>query len=240
MIPDVWRWFSPSQSVSEWFREKRKYILASVVVAVTCFCLVLGLCLMETKTTPTTIAGFIISGGSSGSRLRSAEVFNPVTGHSYPVGDLLHPRSHAPMCNNMICGGSDSHDVSRSCEMFDGSSSFTRLPVTLLKRRFDHLCWGLKTGEIILFGGKHSKKTTERISADGSSSSLNFTLPHNTRHACGIDLGDYFVVINGHPGKNAVTRYTQTGFDKDLAKLNEGRNMPALSLLMRVDELIFW
>ena len=127
------------------------------------------------------ILGFIISGGSSGSRLRSAEVFNPVTGTSYPVEDLLHPRSHAPMCNNMICGGSESHDASRSCEIFDGSSSFKRLPVTLVKRRLDHLCWALKSGEIILFGGKHSMKTTERISADGSSSSLAFTLPYNTR-----------------------------------------------------------
>ena len=113
--------------------------------------------------------------------LRSAEVFNPVTGQSDPVEDLLHPRSHAPMCNNMICGGSESHDTSRSCEIFDGISSFTRLPVTLLERRYNHLCWALKTGEVILLGGKHSKRTTERISADGSSSSANFSLPYRTR-----------------------------------------------------------
>lgn len=85
------------------------------------------------------------------------------------------------MCNNMICGGYGSPDPDRSCEMFDGSYSFTKLPVSLVEKRDDHLCWGLNTGEVILFGGADSKGTTERVSADGSSSSAGFTLPYDTQ-----------------------------------------------------------
>ena len=126
--------------------------------------------------------GFIIAGGYSGSVQSSAEVFNPVTGHSCPVGDLPQPRQDAPLCNNIICGGYGAPDPERSCEMFDGISSFTRLPVSLVQRRDDHLCWGLQSGEVILFGSYDSKRTTERVSADGLSSSTDFNLPYDTRY----------------------------------------------------------
>ena len=126
------------------------------------------------------VLGFLIAGGSTlTADRRSAEVFNPVTGNSCPVGDLPEARFRASMCNNMIFGGFTSGSE-RSCEMFDGSSSFTRLPVTLVERRDDHLCWGLKSGEVILLGGSNSKRTTERVSADGSSSSADFSLPYDT------------------------------------------------------------
>ena len=124
--------------------------------------------------------GFIIAGGYKSRILNSAEVFNPATGHSCPVGDLPQTRRDTQMCNSMLCGGYGSPEPDRSCEMFDGSYSFTRLPVTLVERRDDHLCWGLKSGEVILLGGSSSKRTTERVSADGSSSSADFSLPYDT------------------------------------------------------------
>ena len=125
--------------------------------------------------------GFIIAGGYTGSVLRSAEVFNPMTGHSCPVGDLPGTRQDAPICNNIICGGDGQPEPDQSCDMFDGSSSFTRLPVSLVRKRDDHLCWALKSGEVILFGSYDSKRTTERVSADGSSSTVDFNLPYDTR-----------------------------------------------------------
>ena len=122
--------------------------------------------------------GFMIAGGFSGSTLRTAEVFNPLTGHSCLIEDLTEPRQEATMCNNMICGGLDL----QSCELFDGTSSFTRLPVSLLRGREDHLCWAINTGEIILFGGYHSDRTTEKVSADGFSSTRDFNLSNVTRY----------------------------------------------------------
>merc|ERR1711874_1516 len=200
-----------------------------------------------TTWTTTNTVGVLIAGGTTGdwsSASSSAEVFNPVTGNSCPVGDLPQNRKESPICNNMICGGLGSPDPRRSCELFDGSSSFTRLPVTLLQRRSHHLCWGLKSGEVILFGGSDdsSGNSTERISADGSSSSEDFSLPYNTSFSCGIDLGgyfdlgEYFVVTGGYITQSPsmlpnsasdvlslVTQYSEAGFDKYLAPLNQRR-----------------
>ena len=47
--------------------------------------------------------------------------------------------------------------------------------------------------------------------------------------ACGIDLGDYFVVTGGFDGKDTVAQYSETGFEKYLAKLNQGRHHHACS-----------
>ena len=128
-------------------------------------------------------SGFIIAGGYTGSDLSSAEVFNPLTGHSCPVEDLPQTRRSGPICNNMICGGYGSPAPDRSCEMFDGTSSFTRLSVTLVEQRRYHLCWGLQSGAVILLGGSDSRsiRTTERVSADGSSSSSDFSLSDDTK-----------------------------------------------------------
>ena len=81
------------------------------------------------------------------------------------------------MCNNMVCGGWTGRTGGlKSCEKFDGISTFTPLPVRLIKSRYGHLCWGLKSGDVLLLGGQDS--TTERVSADGSSSKLDFKLPY--------------------------------------------------------------
>ena len=125
-------------------------------------------------------SGFIIAGGTPVTS--SVEVFNPLTGHSCPVDDLPKKRRSGQICNNMICGGYGSPAPDRSCEMFDGASSFTRLSVTLVEQRRYHLCWGLQSGAVILLGGFDSRsiRTTERVSADGSSSSSDFSLPDDT------------------------------------------------------------
>ena len=128
---------------------------------------------------------FIITGGSitlenrKSSSVATAEIFNPLTHHTCPVGNLNNKRTLHTLCNNMVCGGSDSRALMRSCEMFDGITHFKRLPVRLVKSRNRHICWGLKSGDVLLLGGKYSRKTTERVSADGSSSSLDFRIPYD-------------------------------------------------------------
>ena len=109
--------------------------------------------------------------------LHSTEIFNPVTRRTCSVGNLKQARSGHTMCNNIVCGGYN-RETEKSCEKFDGISSFTSLPVRLVKDRNNHLCWGLKSGDVLLLGGYHSQTTTERVSADGSSSKLAFKLPY--------------------------------------------------------------
>ena len=63
--------------------------------------------------------------------------------------------------------------------MFE-NSTFSALPVRLVRRRAGHLCWKLDSGEVLLLGGKSrfSIRTTERVSEDGSSSKLDFILAY--------------------------------------------------------------
>ena len=68
----------------------------------------------------------------------------------------------------------------RSCVKFEADGTFTPLTVSLVKERSYHTCWSLPSGEVLLLGGWGSPTTTERVSADGSSSSADFTLPYNT------------------------------------------------------------
>ena len=131
------------------------------------------------------LSGILIVGGSAYKErnysewndLNSAEIFNPMTRRTCSVGDLKQARFSQPMCNNMVCG-SNGMETGKSCEKFDGVSRFTSLPVRQVERRHRHLCWGLKSGDILLLGGSSSEKITERVSADGSSSKLDFKLPY--------------------------------------------------------------
>ena len=107
--------------------------------------------------------------------LNSASIFNPVTRRTCSVGNPKQARAEHTMCNNIVCGGWF-REAKKSCEKFDGISSFTSLPVRLVKERNNHLCWGLKSGDVLLLGGQDF--TTERVSADGSSSKLDFKLPY--------------------------------------------------------------
>ena len=120
-----------------------------------------------------------MGGYRNGKAINSAEIFNPVTRRTCSAGHLKQTRSLHTMCNNMVCGGwtREGNRAGRSCEKFDGISSFTSLPVRLVKHRYRHLCWGLKSGDVLLFGGLETS-TTERVSADGSSSKLEFKLPY--------------------------------------------------------------
>jgi len=72
-------------------------------------------------------------------------------------------------------------------------------------------------------GSSGTSATTERISADGSSSSADFALPYDTAQACGIDLGDSYVVTGGSYSKQKVAQYTLTGEVTYLADLQQGR-----------------
>ena len=113
--------------------------------------------------------------------LKSAEIFQPKIRSNCSVGNLNIARSGHSMCNNIVCGGWIKQ-AERSCEKFDGISTFTSLPVRLVGVRWSHSCWGLKSGDVLLIGGwKKDTDTAEKVSADGSTSSFAFKLPYKTQ-----------------------------------------------------------
>jgi len=186
-----------------------------------------------TTTTNTTIStsksGVLIVGGfKPGGFSNSAEEFNTNTGETCSVGDLPESNYGMSLCHRMVCGGQ--HALT-SCSKFEADSTFSTLPVTLRESRAYHLCWGLPSGEVLLLGGSYSEKTTERVSADGSSSSPDFNFPYYTLYACGIDLGDSYVVTGGNDGSTMqiVAKFSVTGEVSYLANLNTGRYEHACS-----------
>ena len=124
--------------------------------------------------------GFLIVAGKRSytrSPLLPTEKFNPFSDESCPAGEINRRTIAASFCNNLLCGGDPTF---RSCEKFDGVSTFEALAVSLVERRKFHICWGLQSGEVLLMGGHYSATTTELVSADGTSSSTNYSLPYVT------------------------------------------------------------
>ena len=117
----------------------------------------------------------------------SSEIFTPLGSKSSKcsVGNLNVARTGHSMCNNIVCGGTKE----RTCEKFDGTSTFTLLRVKLTGARWSHSCWGLKSGDILLFGGYTDEywkydfdgdsDSAEKVSADGSSSKIAFKFDYH-------------------------------------------------------------
>jgi len=166
--------------------------------------------------------GILTVGGYRGSQLSTAEIFNPISGRSCKIGDLPVATNGLSLCGNLACGGWGSR---KSCSLFDGAGTFTALSVTLREERVYHLCWQLQSGEVLLLGGGSttgSVSTTERLSADGSSSTADFNLPYEIYYACGIERNGKFVVTGGVRESN-VAEFTETGQVTYLADLQTGR-----------------
>ena len=131
------------------------------------------------KTLKIFYSGILTVGGSnSNGHLRTAEVFNPKSGQSCKIGEIPVATNRLSMCGTLVCGGEKSR---KSCARFDGLGTFTTLSVTLTESRQNHLCWELPSKEVLLFGGDFGRSTTERVSADGTSSMADFNLPYDIR-----------------------------------------------------------
>ena len=105
--------------------------------------------------------------------LSSVEIFNPRTKESCQANDLPMASEGGSLCNNLICGGDNMY---HSCLRYNGDGSVTTLDLRLENKRRNHLCWTLPSGEVLLMGGSNSEGTTDKVSADGESSSRDFNL----------------------------------------------------------------
>jgi len=183
------------------------------------------------------VPGFLISGGSSYSSDKKAELYNPASGNSCPVQHLQQDRLWHSSCGGLVCGGEGSRSSSwssqQSCERITGTEVSPLPSLTLRQERYHHLCWSLTADEVMLLGGRRSPNTTEIVY--GSSSSKGFTLPYETSRACGIEVGDHYIVTGGYdydaPEEtlNTVAKYSQSGLVDYLPSLNTRRYQHACS-----------
>ena len=113
---------------------------------------------------------------------KEVEVWNPVTWKGcithtdIGIGEGL---SGHTICGNLLCGGDRNW---QSCWILDpNTGNFTKTEVELKKKRYLHMCWNIggEGGDILLLGGEEdASNTTELVSSNGTTSSLNFTLKH--------------------------------------------------------------
>jgi len=178
----------------------------------------------ELKTTPDdTIcneerkeSGFIITGGLNTGAQRKAEAYNPLTGRNCPLPDLTQEMNLHSQCGQLIC-------KERSCIKINSMGFSSSASVSLSHRRSKHLCWSQPGGEVMLLGGEYSPYSSEVISSDGSSTRANrWSLAYKTDSACGVEVGDKFVVSGGsdrYARDWALSNVVRYGRQGDVEKL---------------------
>ena len=123
----------------------------------------------------------IITGGSSVGL--KVEVFNTNKNKNCRLPDLAGGKRYRhSQCGHLLCGGTVI-TTRRSCLKLNPlTGNFTPTSVKLREGRDNHLCWDVEgeNGPVLLMGGLYSKRSTELVSSDGSSSSASFTLTHKT------------------------------------------------------------
>merc|ERR1711902_458916 len=184
-----------------------------------------GLCTNPPTTEPPTTAALIISGGypldSAGI---SVEVFVPTTGQHCQLPSLPGGRRSDHSVNDRtICGGGVYNVYSasrRSCLTLNSNGNWLET-TSLLEQRYHHSSWASPSG-LILMGGRGSKRTTEKIEADGTST-YSFELKYDIDLACPINLGSTVVITGDRHDQTRVTEYSEAGFSRDLPQLQQGR-----------------
>lgn len=171
--------------------------------------------------------------GGFGTTNRKVELYNPASGNSCPLEDLQEDRSHHTSCGGLICGGDTNFGQQfQSCDKIQGTKISSLPNLKLRQMRVNHLCWSLPDGKTLLLGGSLVAATTTEVISQ-SSSSDSFELPYRTDMACGIVVGDRYIVTGGvdtgaTPGGewkalDTVANYSQSGQVEYLPSLNQKR-----------------
>ena len=121
----------------------------------------------------------MITAGHNGGRLRSAEIFNPVTKTSCSLPKLPETRNYHSEDGGVACGGHNSIATMTSCVKWSPASGSWTKSHTLRQKRSAHDSWVTASG-VYLIGGSFSKRTSEKVKLDGSVEE-GFSLKYDTR-----------------------------------------------------------
>ena len=109
----------------------------------------------------------MITGGRNNFRLKSAEVFNPVTKTSCSIPQLPEGRYYHSQEQGLVCGGGYPDPIGTTCVKWSPASGTWNQSHTLLVKRFAHVSWVTASG-VYLIGGEWSRTTSEKVKMDGS------------------------------------------------------------------------
>ena len=107
---------------------------------------------------------------------KTAEIFVPSTGQHCQLTDLPGGRYYTGSENYTVCGG-EGEDTKTSCHSLTSGGTWEKTS-ELLESRVGYSSWASPSG-LMLLGGWYSRRTTEMIQENGTSS-YNFTLEYDT------------------------------------------------------------
>ena len=117
------------------------------------------------------VAAILVVGG--GSTHKSVEAITTDGTPLCTLPDLSDERRRHTMDNHIICGGYNAQSAAQSsCHSFI-AGEWTKYRNDLKTQRYNHVSWRRQDGEVILFGGQNSKKTSEVVSSSGHQKGFN-------------------------------------------------------------------
>jgi len=165
----------------------------------------------------------LITGGTDTSiYLRNNEIFNPFTRASCSLRRLPKALAFHTFDRGLACGGSHS-DTRTTCMKWSPDTGTWTQSHTLRQWRYGHVSWATASG-VYLIGSWWSPSTSEKVKLDGSVEE-GFSLKYNTSFACSIPNPDdnEVIITGGNSTLKTVSVYSEAGWQRDLASLNQGR-----------------
>jgi len=186
----------------------------------------------EAPSSPSTTEAIIVAGGKPDTTSVEALTQDGQNLCLLPSLPTQHGRFGHTMDGNIMCGGmSTNYQASKNCIFFKEGS--WENPIDLNYARFHHVSWGrsdppMNVEQSHLFGG--DKKVnggpgdpfSSEVSGSAKGSASNYSLSHQVRNACSIQLRDYVVITGGYQSK-AVYKYNDIGFVAALPSMNSNR-----------------
>jgi len=167
----------------------------------------------------------LVVGGWKEKTLKSVEAITTDGTPLCTLPDLPYEIRRHTMDDHIICGGYNDQSLTQSSCHYFIAGEWTKYRNDLKTQRVNHVSWRRQDGEVILFGGLNSKKTSEVVSSSGHQKAFN--LQHEVSESCAIKLDDYFVITGGYPSVTTVSKYDKNGWVKDLTSMNTGRSLHA-------------
>ena len=123
----------------------------------------------------------IITGGSDGkNKLKTAEIYHPITNTSFFVRSLPEGRIVHSQDGLLACGGADSN-TQKTCVKWSPTSGTWNQSNNLTENRTRHTSWATASG-VYLIGGEKSPLTSEKVKFDGSDVPSTFDVRKDARY----------------------------------------------------------
>ena len=126
------------------------------------------------------ILGVLLSGGSNGGALQSAEIYDFATNTTCSLPELPEGRYDHSQDGWLACGGPQGDNAETNCIKWSSDSGSWTESHELNENRAGHVSWATADG-VYLMGGLSSERSTELLKEDGTVEA-GFSLKYDTMY----------------------------------------------------------